>query len=105
MSPQTVQLFDFAIAFGFGDRQEDKFDTQIQTQPNKLAEDARRFVTATRTGPPWPEARDMGKSSVVVELQKPRDSQGFPSLKTVPNHSLAAFVGSDRLRAGSRMQI
>jgi hypothetical protein len=67
VSPQAVQFFDFAIVLGLGNGQEDQFDAQRQTQPNELPENARRFV-ATAEG------------RIVVELQKLRDSKGFPGL-------------------------
>ena len=66
--PQAVQFFDLAIAFGFGDGQEDQFDAQVQTQSDELSEEARGFVAATKRG-------------VVVELQKVRNSQGFPGVQ------------------------
>ena len=90
--PQAIQLFDLAIAFGFGDGQKDQFDAQIQTQPNELPEDARRLVATTEGG-------------IVVELQKVRDSQGFPGVQTMPDHGRAAFVGRNGLRAGARPQV
>ena len=46
--PQAVQLFYLAIAFAFRDTQKDQFYAQIQTQPNKLPEDAPRLVAATK---------------------------------------------------------
>lgn len=55
--PQAVQLFDLAIAFGFGDGQKDQFDAHVQTHSYKLSEDARDLVTTTKSG-------------IVVELQK-----------------------------------
>src|SRR5574341_607715 len=90
--PQAIQLFDLAIAFGFGDGQKDQFDAQVQTQSHKLPEDARYLVAATKSG-------------IVVELQKLRDSQGFPSVETMPDHGLAAFVGRNGLRTGAGMQV
>jgi hypothetical protein len=90
--PQAIQLFDLAIAFGFGDGQEDQFDAQIQTQPNELPEDARGLVAAAKGG-------------IVVELQKLRDSQGFPGVETMPDHGVAAFVGRNGLRTGARSQV
>ena len=48
--PQAVQFFDLAIAFGFGDGQEDQFDAQVQTQSDELPEETRSFVTATKRG-------------------------------------------------------
>ena len=90
VSPQAVQFFDFAIALGLGNRQEDKFDAQIQTQPNELPEDARRFVAAAESG-------------IVVELQKLRDSQGFPGVYGVHPNCLVTFVGGNRLSASARV--
>ena len=92
MPPQAVQFFDFAIAFGLGDGQEDQFDAQIQTQPHELPEDAWRFVATTEGG-------------IVVELQKLRDSKGFPGLQRMRPDRLVAFVGGDRLRASAGVQI
>lgn len=67
MAPQAVQFFDLAIVLGLGDGQEDQFDAQMQTEPNELPENAWCFV-------PSAEGR------IVVELQKLRDSKGFPGL-------------------------
>src|SRR3990172_4176444 len=91
MPPQAVQLFDLAIAFGFGDWQKDKFDAEVQTQPDELPEDAWGFVAATEGG-------------VVVELQKVRDSQGFPGVPAMSDDGGAAFVGGDGLGARPRAQ-
>ena len=88
VSPQAVQFFDFAIALGLGDGQEDEFDAQRQTQPHELSEDAWRFVTTTEGG-------------IVVELQKLWDSQGFPGVERVPPDRLVAFVGGNSLRASA----
>lgn len=90
--PQAVQFFDFAIARGLSDGQEDEFDAQIQTQPHKLPEDARRSVAATEGG-------------IVVQLQKLRDSKGFPGLEAMPPDRLVAFVGGNGLRARAGVQI
>ena len=60
-TPQAIEFFDFAIALGLGDWQEDQFDAQKQTQAHELSENARVFVAATKRG-------------IVVELQKLRDS-------------------------------
>ena len=65
--PQAVQFFDLAIVLGLSNGQEDQFDAQRQTQPHELSEDARRFVAAT-------------EGRIVVELQKLRDSKGFPGV-------------------------
>jgi hypothetical protein len=67
MAPQAIQFFDFAIVLGLCDRQEDQFDTEIQTQTHALPENARCFVPAA-------------EGRIVVELQKLRDSQGFPTV-------------------------
>ena len=67
MAPQAVQFFDFAIVLGLGHGQEDQFDAQRQTQSNELPENARCFVPAA-------------EGRIVVELQKLRDSQGFPTV-------------------------
>ena len=91
-SPQAVQFFDFAIALGLCDGQEDELDAQRQTQPNELPEDPRRFVATTEGG-------------IVVELQKLRDSKGFPGVETVCPNRLVAFVGGNGLRASARVQI
>ena len=88
MPPQAVQFFDFAIAFGLGDGQEDQFDAQRQTQSNELPEDARRFVATAEGG-------------IVVELQKLRDSKGFPGVETVRPDRLVALVGGNHLRASA----
>ena len=90
--PQAVQFFDLAIVLGLSDRQEDQFDAQRQTQPYELPEDARRFVPAA-------------EGSIVVELQKVRDSQGFPSVEAVCPNRLVAFVDGNRLRASACAQI
>lgn len=87
--PQAVQFFDLAIALGFGDGQKDQFDAHKQTQPHELPKDARSLVTTTKGG-------------IVVELQKVRDSQGFPGLETMPDDGLAAFVGRNALGTGTR---
>lgn len=87
-SPQTVQFFDFAIVLGLSNGQEDQFDAQIQTQPHELPEDAGCFVAPT-------------ERCIVVELQKVRDSQGFPRLESVCPNRLEAFVGGDGLCAGA----
>lgn len=84
--PQAVQFFDFAIVLGLGHGQEDQLDAQRQTQPHELPENARRFVPTT-------------EGSVVVELQKVRDSQGFPGVESVRPDRLVAFVGGDGLGA------
>ena len=82
LSPQAVQLFDLAIAFGFSDWQEDQFDAQIQTQSDELSENAWRFVAAT-------------KSRVVVELQKLGDSKGFPGVQAMAHNGVAAFIAGN----------
>ena len=92
MPPQAVQFFDLAIVLGLSDRQEDQFDAQRQTQPHELPEDTRRFVATTEGG-------------IVVELQKLRDSQGFPGVKAVRPDCLVAFVDGKRLRASACAQI
>lgn len=92
MAPQAVQFFDFAIVLGLGDRQEDQFDTQIQTQSHELPENARCFV-------PSAEGR------IVVELQKLRDSQGFPGLEAVFPDRFVTFVEGNGLCASARVQI
>ena len=92
MAPQTVQFFDFAIVLGLSDRQEDQFDAQRQTQPNELPENARCFV-------PSAEGR------IVVELQKVRDSKGFPGMQAVSPDRFVTFVGGNRLRASACAQI
>ena len=48
-APQAIELFDLAIAFWFGHRQENQFDAEVQAQPHELAEDPRGFVAATQT--------------------------------------------------------
>ena len=92
MCPQAVQLFDFAMAFGFGDWPKDEFDAQVQTQANKLSKEAWRFVAAAKHGS-------------VVELQKSRDSQGFPGVAALPNHGGAVLVGRDSWWARPRAQV
>jgi len=88
MSPQAVQFFDFAIVLGLGDGQEDQFDAQRQTQPHELPENARRFVPAA-------------EGRIVVELQKVRDSQGFPGVESVGPDRLVTFVGGNGLCASA----
>lgn len=92
MPPQAVEFFDFAIVLGLSDRQEDQFDAQRQTQSYELPEDARRFVATAEGG-------------IVVELQKVRDSQGFPGVEAVCPNRLVAFVDGNRLRASACAQI
>ena len=87
-SPQAVQFFDFAIVLGLCDGQEDQLDAQRQTQPNELPKNAWCFV-------PTAEGR------IVVELQKVRDSKGFPSVEAVAPDRFVAFVGGDRLCAST----
>jgi len=70
-APQAIELFDLAIAFWFGHRQENQFDAEVQAQPHELAEDPRGFVAATKRG-------------VVVELQKVWNSQGFQVVRQWP---------------------
>jgi len=68
-APQAIELFDLAIAFWFGHRQENQFDAEVQAQPHELAEDPRGFVAATKRG-------------VVVELQKVWNSDTVARLPT-----------------------
>jgi len=91
-APQAIELFDLAIAFWFGHRQENQFDAEVQAQPHELAEDPRGFVAATKRG-------------VVVELQKVWNSQGFPGGQAMADDCRAAFVGGNGLRARAGAQI
>ena len=90
--PQAVQFFDLAIAFRFGDGQEDQFEAQVQTQSDELPEQTRDFVTATKRG-------------IVVELQKVWNSQGFPSVQRMAGDGLAPLVGGNRLRTRARTEV
>ena len=92
MAPQAIQFFDLAVVLGLCDRQEDQFDAQIQTQANELPENARCFVPAT-------------ESCIVVELQKMRNSQGFPGLQAMFPDRFEAFVEGNGLCASARAQI
>lgn len=38
-------------------------------------------------------------------MSQVRDSQGFPSVETMPDHGLAAFVGRNGLRTGAGLQV
>ena len=69
---------------GLCDRQKDEFDTQIQTQANELPKNARCFVSAAEGG-------------IVVELQKLRDSKGFPGLEAVFLDRFDTFVQGNGL--------
>ena len=91
-TPEAIQFFDFAIAFGFGDGQEDQFDPEIQTEPHDLTDPAWRFVAAT-------------EGRVVVELQKRWNSKGLPGLEQMANDGRTLFVGSNRLHTGAGPQI
>lgn len=84
MTPQAVQFFDFAVVLGLCDRQEDQFDTQIQTQSHELPENTRCFVPAA-------------EGRIVVELQKLRDSKGFPGLQAMFSDRFVAFVEGNGL--------
>src|SRR5574341_1998280 len=92
MSPQAIQFFDLAVVLRLCHRQEDQFDAQIQTQPYELPENARCFVPAA-------------EGRIVVELQKLRDSQGFPGLQAVFSNRFVAFVARNGLCASARVQI
>jgi len=88
MCPQAIQLFDLAIALGFGDRQENESDADIQAQPNESPEDAWGFVSPTKSG-------------IVVELQKAWNAKGFPARQDMGDDRLAALVSGNGLRAGT----
>jgi len=92
MSPQTIELFDLAIALRLADGQEDELDPQTQTQPHELTKNARRLVTPAKGG-------------IVVQLQKLRDSKGNPGMQAVGSHCLASLVGGDCLRTGAGAQV
>jgi hypothetical protein len=90
--PQAIQLFDVAIAFGFGHWQENEFEADVQTQAHKLSKDARHLVPAAEGG-------------IVVELQKVRDSQRFPAPQEVRDHRRRTLVAGNGLRTGAGMQV
>src|SRR5262249_3237276 len=44
LTPQPMQPLDDTVALGFADRQEDRFDADVQTQAHKGAKHSRHFV-------------------------------------------------------------
>src|SRR6266542_1311929 len=92
VAPQPVQLLDVAVAVGLGHRQENQLDAHRQAQPHELTENPRDLVAAT-------------EGSVVVELQKVRDSQPFPGFQHMADQRGGALVGRDRLGQAARVQI
>lgn len=88
----TLQPLDHAIVLRFANRQEDRFDPDVQTQPYKGAKDSWHFGGAS-------------EGRVVVYLQPIRYPQRLPGGQRVHPHRRADLVAAQGLRERLCLQI
>ena len=91
-TPQPIELFDLAVVLRLGKRQEDQFDSHIQTQPSKLSHHAGDFVAAT-------------EDDIVVEVQKARNAVALPGIQDMHLSDRQLFGPSQGSVKGTRTQI
>src|SRR5262249_50175348 len=83
--PQPIQRFHQSVALRLAGREEDQFNTHIQTESDKSAEMASRLLTSRRR-------------RVIVQLQSMRQTQCWPAFQRMVAPTGRPFIRTDRLR-------